>query len=188
MAPLVEILANEAPGIRLHLSLPSCKSTAQLENGEVDLLVAPEEFTTDGHPCQMLLGERHVVMGWRGNPAMRFPLTQEMFLRCGHVAVRISDRESRIDADLTKLLPERRVEMSAQSFIQVPWLLRGTNRLALMQERLAAKMAPMFDLVFSEPPFQLPPMREMMQCHMARADDEGLQWLQNRIRQFAVSL
>lgn len=188
MAPLVEVLATEAPGIKLHLNLPGFNSMTQLENGEVDLLVTPEECTSADHPCQFLLEERHVVVGWRGNRAMRLPMTQEAFLRCGHVAVRISDRDSHIDASLTKLLPERRVDISAQSLTQVPWLVRGTNRLALMQQRLAAKAAPMFDLMTAEPPFQLPVIREMVQCHIARAEDEGLQWLQNRIRQFAASL
>jgi hypothetical protein len=43
----------------------------------------------------------------------------------------------------------------------------------------------MFDLAITEPPFPLPIMREMMQSHVARSNDEGLVWLRERIRQFA---
>jgi DNA-binding transcriptional LysR family regulator len=182
---LIELLQVEAPGIRLNLSLPSSQSNARLEAGEIDLLLTPDEFMTSDHPRELLFEERHVIVGWRQNPVMRAPITQATFLDCGHVTVRISNQDTFIEAILLKLFPERRIEVSAQSFIQVPWLLRGTNRLSVMHERLAKVTAPMFDLVIAEPPFPLPIMREMMQSHIARSNDEGLVWLRERIRQFA---
>lgn len=182
---LIELLQVEAPGIRLNLSLPSSQSTARLEAGEIDLLLTPDEFMTSDHPRELLFEERHVIVGWRQNPVMRAPITQATFLNCGHVTVRISNQDTFIEAILLKLFPERRIEVSAQSFIQVPWLLRGTNRLSVMHERLAKVTAPMFDLAIAEPPFPLPIMREMMQSHVARSNDEGLVWLRDRIRQFA---
>jgi DNA-binding transcriptional LysR family regulator len=182
---LIELLQVEAPGIRLNLSLPSSQSTARLEAGEIDLLLTPDEFMTSDHPRELLFEERHVIVGWRQNPVMRAPITQATFLNCGHVTVRISNQDTFIEAILLKLFPERRIEVSAQSFIQVPWLLRGTNRLSVMHERLAKVTAPIFDLAIAEPPFPLPVMREMMQSHVARSNDEGLVWLRERIRQFA---
>ena len=182
---LIELLQVEAPGIRLNLSLPSSQSTPRLEAGEIDLLLTPEEFMIGDHPRELLFEERHVIVGWRKNPVMRAAMTQETFLDCGHVAVRISNQDTFIESILLKLLPERRIEVSAQSFIQVPWLLRGTARLSVMHERLAKVTAPMFDLAIAEPPFPLPLMREMMQSHVARSNDEGLVWLRERIKQFA---
>lgn len=182
---LIELLQVEAPGIRLNLSLPSSQSTARLEAGEIDLLLTPDEFMTSDHPRELLFEERHVIVGWRQNPVMRAPITQATFLDCGHVTVRISNQDTFIEAILLKLFPERRIEVSAQSFIQVPWLLRGTNRLSVMHERLAKVTAPMFDLAIAEPPFPLPVMREMMQSHVARSNDEGLMWLRERIKKFA---
>jgi DNA-binding transcriptional LysR family regulator len=182
---LIELLQIEAPGIRLNLSLPSSQSNARLEAGEIDLLLTPEEFMIGDHPRELLFEERHVIVGWRKNPVMRAAMTRETFLECGHVAVRISNQDTFIESILLKLLPERRIEVSAQSFIQVPWLLRGTDRLSVMHERLAKVTAPMFDLAIAEPPFPLPLMREMMQSHVARSNDEGLVWLRERIKQFA---
>jgi LysR family transcriptional regulator, nod-box dependent transcriptional activator len=182
---LIELLQIEAPGIRLNLSLPSSESSARLEAGEIDLLLTPDEFMTSDHPRELLFEERHVIVGCSNNPVMRAPMTQETFLNCGHVAVRISNQDTFIEAILLKLLPERRIEVSAQSFIQVPWLLRGTNRLSVMHERLAKVTAPMFGLAIAEPPFPLPPMREMMQSHVARSNDEGLLWLRDRLRRYA---
>lgn len=182
---LIEQLQIEAPGMRLNLSLPSSQSNNRLEAGEIDLLLTPDEFMTGDHPRELLFEERHVIVGWRKNPVMRAAMTQGTFLDCGHVAVRISNQDTFIESILLKLLPERRIEVSAQSFIQVPWLLRGTDRLSVMHERLAKVTAPMFDLAIAEPPFALPLMREMMQSHVARSNDEGLVWLRERIKQFA---
>lgn len=182
---LIEFLQAEAPGIRLDLSLPNSQSDAKLESGEFDLLLTPDEFLLSDHPRELLFEERHVIVGWQDNPAMNVPMTEDVFLSCGHVAVRIAGKDAFIEARLGELIPERRIEVFAQSFIQVPWLLRGTNRLSMMHERLAKITAPMFDLKIAEPPFPLPLMREMMQSHETRKNDAGLTWLRERIKEFA---
>jgi LysR family transcriptional regulator, nod-box dependent transcriptional activator len=185
LGPLIELLQIEAPGIRLDLSLPNSGSTAQLEAGEVDLILTPDEFLESDHPRQLLFVEHFVVAGWRENPAVQAAMTRETMLQCGHIAVRIGNQDSFIEAILKKTLPERRIEVAAQSFIQVPWLLRGTNRLSLMHERLARLAAPVFDLALVPSPVELPAMHEMMQHHAARENDAGLAWLRKRIMQSA---
>jgi len=185
LAPLVGILQEQAPGVRLDLALPSSDSNRRLEDGEIDLLVTPEEFTDSDHPRELLFEERHVVAGWKHNPVFAGPITVEHYLASGHVAVRISDRDTFIENILGKRAPERRIEVIAQSFIQVPWLLRGTGRLSVMHERLAKAAAPVFDLAVADAPFDLPAMREMMQHHLTRSSDAGLAWLRNQVKLFA---
>lgn len=185
LVPLIEDLQIKAPGIRLNLSLPSSQSTRRLEAGEIDLLMTPNEFLETDHPRELLFKERHVVVGARGNPTLDGPMSVEKFLECGHVAVRISNQDTFIEAILKKLAPERRIEVAAQSFIQVPWLLRGTKRLAVMHERLAIATQSVFDLAIVQSPYDLPLMREMMQHHVSRTNDAGLTWLREQIHEFA---
>jgi LysR family nod box-dependent transcriptional activator len=64
----------------------------------------------------------------------------------------------------------------------IPWLLCGTQRLALMHERLARQMAASFPLTVAKVPFTFPVMREMMQYHRARHEDEGLRWLRSQFK------
>ena len=90
-----------------------------------------------------------------------------------------------IEDALERLGIARRIEVRAPSFIQVPWLLPGTRRIALMHERLAQLMAPNLDLKVIEPPFPLPMMREVLQYHSSRQNDAGLSWLRARLRDFA---
>lgn len=188
LVPLVEVLQREAPGIRLNLSLPDMDSADKLEAGEVDLILTPEEFMDCDHPRELLFEERFVVVGAQDNALLHTPLTRASFLEAGHVAVRIGNQDTFVEGALNTLVPERRIEVCAQSFIQVPWLLRGTNRLSVMHERLAQTAAPVHELAIAELPFHVPNMREMMQYHVARTHDAGLSWLRERIIRFARQL
>lgn len=181
IVPLLEILNCEAPGIGLDLSVPDEGTSERMVGGDIDLLLTPEQFLGTDHPRDLLFEERHVVVGWTGNPAMRRPLTEREFLASGHVAVQIGGRDTFIEGVLQDMGLQRRVEVTAPSFIQAPWLLRGTNRLALMHERLARIVAPGLSLTISEPPFELPVMREMMQFHAAREGDAAVRWLRAKL-------
>ncbi|MEP4337356.1 MAG: LysR substrate-binding domain-containing protein, partial [Roseobacter sp.] len=183
IVPFLEILQREAPHIRLDISLPSDDSMEQLSNGGIDLLLSPEEFLVSDHPRELLFEERHVVVGWSGNPLMREPLTVEGFLNSGHVAVQIGHRNSFIEREFEAQGRERRIEITAPSFIQAPWLIPGTMRLALMHERLAKIVAPAASLTIAEPPIDLPVMQEMMQYHASRERDEAVIWLRQQLLQ-----
>ena len=186
VVPLLAILARQAPGITLDLTLPGEESAERLANGDFDLLLTPEQFMRQEHPRELLFEERHVVVGWSGNPLLHRPMSEDEFFDAGHVAVRISDRDTFIESALREYGPRRRIEVIAPSFIQAPWLLPGTLRLALMHERLARLVAPSLSLAIGEPPIALPVMREMMQFHAARANDPALAWLRAQLQALAA--
>lgn len=181
LAPLLAKLEEEAPLIRLDISLPSDSTSARLAVGDFDLLLAPEEFIDPDHPSELLFEERHVVVGCAHNPLFRSPLTVEAFSAAGHVAVKIDGRATFIERECDRHGIVRRVEVYAPSFAQASWLLPRTTRIALMHERLARLVAPLLGLRVVEAPFDLPVMHEMMQYHQARRSDEGLAWLRSRL-------
>ncbi|WEK46308.1 MAG: hypothetical protein P0Y56_15035 [Candidatus Andeanibacterium colombiense] len=114
------------------------------------------------------------------------PVGEDDFFAAGHIAVRLggvnpaSFAETRFDSILRK----RHVEITVASFTMVPPLLVGTDRLAVMHERLARSMARNFPIDWQPLPVPFPPMREMIQYNRTRGEDEGLQWL---IRQLKAS-
>ena len=181
VVPLLAILASEAPGMRLDLSLPDEGTSERMVGGDIDLLLTPEQFLGTDHPRELLFEERHVVVGWAGNPVMLRPMTESDFLESGHVAVQIGGRDTFIESVLQDMGLRRRIEVTAPSFIQAPWLLPGTDRLALMHERLARIVAPRLSLTIAEPPIPIPVMREMMQFHAARESDAAVRWLRAKL-------
>ena len=185
LAPLLRQLGREGSTVRLDISLPDDSTSIRLARGDFDLLLTPAEFIDPEHPSQLLFEERHVVVGCRDNPLLAAPLTLDGFSAAGHVGVKIDGRNTYIERELDRLGIVRRVEVHAPSFIQAPWLLPGTRRIALMHERLARLMAPLLQLQVLDAPFEVPVMREMLQFHSARSSDEGLTWLRGRLQALA---
>ena len=185
LVPLLRSLEHEAPLVRLDVTLPADATSARLANGDYDLILTPEEFAESSHPTELLFEERHVVVACARNRQLGARITPEQFARAGHVAVMIDGHNTFIEDALDGLGIARRIEVRAPSFIQVPWLLPGTCRIALMHERLARLMAPGLDLKVIEPPFPLPVMREVLQYHSSRQKDAGLSWLRAKLRQLA---
>ncbi|MDE2410247.1 MAG: LysR family transcriptional regulator [Sphingomonadales bacterium] len=187
LRPFLAEIAVTAPGIELDILPPDDDAMQLLEAGRLDLLIIPQEFISQLHPSRLLLEEYHVVAGWIDNPLLadpvHAPLTIEDFSAAGHVSVRIG-RVSRLahgEAQLQARGISRRVEVVAPSFTLVPELLVGTQRLAIMHARLARQAARRNDIRIVPLPFEMPPMREMVQFHRARADDAGLRWLLDQL-------
>ena len=184
LAPLMADLETAAPRLRLDIRSPHDDSAEQLAQGGVDLLITPDAFVHPDHPIELLFEERQMLVGWSGNPLFRREITEADVFDCGHVAVSFGGRRTASFADrqLALLGKARRVEATAPTFMAVPWLLRGTRRIAFMHERLARAMAETFPLALSEVPFDFPVMREMAQHHRSRDEDEGLTWLRRRLQ------
>ncbi|MDQ4419294.1 LysR family transcriptional regulator [Sphingobium sp. DEHP117] len=183
LRPLCAAIALTAPWIELDIVQPDDNSSELLDRGEIDLLMVPQEFISPRNPARLLFEEQHVIVGWSGNPLMQKPLTSDSFASAGHVSVRLGQitRLTFAEAQLRALGIVRREEVIVPSFAIVPDLLVGTQRLAIMHERLARLAAQRTEIAIAPLPFAFPPMREMAQFHRARADDAGLLWLLDEI-------
>lgn len=181
LVPLLERLAVCAPNLRVDIASPSRQTTEQLDRGEIDFVLAPEQYLAPEHPTRLLLEERFVVVGWKGNPAFRRPLTEEAFFAHGHIAVAMGDTSTFAELTLALLGRKRSIEVTAPSFLTVPWMLPNTLRLSVMHERLAKVMVKRLPLAMAPMPFGFPVMREMVQHHGARGTDGGVQWLLQQI-------
>lgn len=184
IAPLLPRFAMEAPAITIHLISPSEHSPPLIAAGKADLMISPREFLSQDHPTELLFEEQHVVVGWSGNDLLSAPLDEKRFLAAGHVGIAIGSQSSAAFADrhLALMGKHRQIEVSASSFTTVPWLLVGTQRLAVMHERLARAASRIFPITYQPLPFAFPVMEELVQFHQTRATDEGLRWLRAQLR------
>ncbi|MBO9580446.1 MAG: LysR family transcriptional regulator [Sphingobium sp.] len=183
LVPLAEKLAKIAPNIQFEVLQPNEDSVPALESGKIDLLITPGPYTAAWHPSELLFEERQVVVGWKHNPIFEQGLTEDAFFAAGHVTVAFgtSRTPAFADSQLQRSARHRKVEIVVASFASAPWFLLGTPRLAVLHERLARAMIPMFDLTYAPVPFEFPAMREMIQFHEARASDQGLLWLREQL-------
>lgn len=188
IVPLVARLAEIAPQVRIEIILPTDQSIDQVVQGQVDMVITPEDFISREQPAELLFEERHVVVGWSGNPIMQRPLTEADMMASSHVGVLMGNQRTPAFGEMQMELlgKSRRIEVTASSFTIVPWLVRDTMRLAIMHERLARRMAEHFPIAFAPIPFPFPVMREMMQYNHARSGDDGLAWLRAQIHHVAA--
>ena len=190
LVPLISRLADEASGVRLDIGSIQDDAPDQIDQGKADLLLTPDNHIHPDHPAELLFEERQVIVGWNRNPLFKSPLTEEAVFAAGHVAVLMGAvrTPSFADRELAIMGKTRRIEVTTGSFLAVPWLLQGTNRIAFMHERLARSVMKLFPLTWSPTPFEIPIMREMVQHHRARSGDAGLTWLRRKMAEVVAEI
>jgi LysR family transcriptional regulator, nod-box dependent transcriptional activator len=177
LRPLVAELEKAAPGVRINISAPTQDTKLQLERGDIDFLLTPEQFASNEHPRQLLFEERYVAVGCRSNPLFQQELTAEQFFAHGQVVISDGHAPSLAAHAQCQLNRRPKIDVECASIISVPWMLPGTRRIAMMQERLAKLMVTMLPLSTAPLPFEFPLLREVVQYHSARVEDSGMRWL-----------
>jgi len=178
---IVEI-QREAPRLRLswrQLYVPEL--VGQMERGEVDLAV----MTPNTAPKQLLTSplfeERYVVIARHGHPVVKGSIDIDQLCASTHVVVspRGGGFGGPADAALNAIGRERRVSVSAASFLIVPELIACSDQIALVPERLVRGKSR--DLQILVPPLDVAGFTMGLVWH-ERCDVEPAQtWLRGRL-------
>ncbi|MEQ8348394.1 MAG: LysR family transcriptional regulator [Sneathiellaceae bacterium] len=192
LAPLVRSLAIAAPGITIHL-LPRFRDVEHvLKADQADIVVEPRElFGTASFPSQPLFADRWLCAVDAGNPHAAAPaLTMAQYLQMPHMVYGIGmDRQLNLaDRHIGQMGVQRRIEVTLESFLLVPFLLQGTPMVSVMLERAARRLAANTNVRLLEPPMALPDIHEAMYWHPRHTADPGHRWLRERLRAIAAAL
>ena len=152
----------------------------QLEQGEIDLLIAPQDFISHEHPATLVYEDEYVVVACKHGRYAEAPMGKQAYEEAGHV-VMVPPNEARTVEN--RLLEEagltRRVEVRTFSFSTLPHLVSNTNRLATVHRRLAETLRHNADIVIHALPSKNAILRQMMQWHTYRESDPGISWLRS---------
>ena len=74
-----------------------------------------------------------------------------------------------------------RIAVRVESYLSVPYFVAGTDRVALMQERLATRLAAQMNLKVLECPGVAEPIVESLWWHRQYEDDTAHAWLRRLI-------
>ncbi|MEZ5752762.1 MAG: LysR family transcriptional regulator [Paracoccaceae bacterium] len=180
--PAVRLLAAQAPGLRLTIKPQRSYPGQLLEQGDTDLLISPRPYASADHPSESLLSDPLVCVMDAANPAAA-NLTLDRFAVMEHVAM---EPPGGGESFATIMLREAgfnvAVAVTTFSFVSLPDLVVGTDRMAMVQSRLAARFARDRGLVIVPPPLDLPPLEQVMQWHSMRDSDQALVWLRGILR------
>jgi LysR family transcriptional regulator, nod-box dependent transcriptional activator len=192
MAPFVRVLAVEAPNIMLHL-LPRSRDAARiLQTDQADIVIEPSElFGETDFPSSPLLSDRWLCAVDKANPHVsEKAMTRKQFLQLPHLVYGIgADRQLNLaDQHLAQMGVQRRIDVSVESFLLVPFLLQGTQLVSLVLERAARRLAATTHIRTLEPPIALPDIHETMYWHPRHTTDSGHRWLRERLMAVAADL
>jgi DNA-binding transcriptional LysR family regulator len=140
LAPVMKRLRREAPGVDLDIvHLPPAETVDALEEGAIDLAISMDLRHAGAIRSAPLLKDRMVCVLDRKHPAAK-QLTLERFLAAAHIKVSISSTDGRyVDAVLAESGLSRRVVLNVPNWLVVPEVLRGSELMAVMSERLARR-------------------------------------------------
>lgn len=187
LAEALAQLESEAPNLRFEIQPMNTNPIEAVERGYVDLLVTIDFAVSADHPSQVLFQDDYVVVGDAQNPAMQGEMTREKYFELGHVTARFGRAQMpAFDEWFTRRQKtQRRIEVVAPSFLSLPGLVLGTQRIVTMHRRLAVQVVDTFPLVMRELPFTIPPIREVVQWHITNSNDKALRWVIERLEAVA---
>ncbi|MBS0224408.1 MAG: LysR family transcriptional regulator [Proteobacteria bacterium] len=139
MPGVMERLGQEAPGIgfdTIHLQ-PSA-TVAALETDEVDLAISTGLQHSTTIRSVPLYRDRLVCVFRSGHPVARLPMTLSNFLKLRHLKVAQSPVDTRfIDNDLARRKLRRNVVLNVQHWLSAPHIVRRSDLVTAMWERMA---------------------------------------------------
>ncbi|WGR93294.1 LysR family transcriptional regulator [Bradyrhizobium sp. ISRA443] len=184
---IVERVAQEAPTVSFEL-LPVADDHDQLlRRGEVDFLIFPDSFMSNGHPKAALFEERLVCVGCHTNKRLSRRLTLERYMSIGQVAVGcdLTRKPSIEEYFLLRHGLKRRVDLVVQSFSMIPAMLIGTDRIGMMPLRLVKHFEKTTPLRIVTLPFSLPAFTEAVQWPALHNSDPASIWMRDILLQEA---
>jgi DNA-binding transcriptional LysR family regulator len=176
---LVERLRQEAPGV----SLSTVRTTTtnlrdEMEAGKVDLAIGPLPQLKAGFFQRRLFRQRYVCLFRKGHALDRKRLSLADFKAAEHlIVVSAGTGHGKVDELIRRAGIERSVALTIPHFVSVGHLLRRTDMVTTVTERLAESLVEPFDLTFRPHPVDLPEVAINVFWHAKVHRSPAHQWM-----------
>jgi DNA-binding transcriptional LysR family regulator len=187
---LVRRLADVAPDVRLQLNQtePAFVDNAAETLRSVDGVVLPHGFLKD-IPVTELYEDTWVCVVSRDNDEVGDELTMDDVGTLAWVMLwNLPTAFAPAARQLNLLGVEPRVEVTVDSFLTVPFLIAGTRRIAVLQTRLAHRLAATADVRLLPCPWDALPLKEAFWWHPSHRRDPAHQWLRGLLQSVGQEL
>lgn len=180
VVPFLSAVREQAPNIRVAVQpVDNQALLAQFDRGEVDLALVTPDVTGHGLHAHALFEERYVCVMRAGHPdATAGALTLERFCALDHVLVSPAGGAFHgvTDEALARVGKTRRVTVSVTSFLVLPEILKVSDLIAVVPQRLVLGRD---DLVIMKPPLHIQGFGKSVAWHERTHHDPGHHWLRS---------
>jgi DNA-binding transcriptional LysR family regulator len=184
---LAALLLEQAPRVRLQLrriAIPAVDTAAETLRG-TDAMVLPHGYLSD-LPSQRLFTDRWVCLVAADNPAVGEHLTMTHLEQLPMITTyQAPTAYTPAGKQLSMLGVRPRVQLVAETFLALPFLVAASRGFALIQERLARRLAPAAAVRVMPCPFDVVPLLEALWWHRMYQRDAAHRWLRDLFREAA---
>jgi DNA-binding transcriptional LysR family regulator len=179
---LLNSLRSEAPALELRVRAVSVELSDALSSATPSLAMAPAHFVRNQIVVKTLGQLKFGVVGRRGHPAMRRPLTLERWLDHAHVVVSIGNAVANpIELALHEQGLQRRVGLEVPSFLAGLFAVSCSDLLMNAPMPLVSEAKQRLSLQLRPAPLALPSVRFVLCWHERFKRDLGHRWLRERL-------
>lgn len=190
---LLERLWREAPGVDVRVTTLQASGETELREGRAHLAIAPSPLyagaAAPGVFVQRLFSDRFVCVVREGHPVVKKRLSLDAFCALPHALVSPrGEGGGVVDEALAKLGKKRRVAILLPHFLVAPHVVRATDVVLTLAERVARSLAAPLGLVRVPPPLEVPGFGMVMAWHEQNHGDAAHAWLRALVADVARGL
>ena len=189
--PLLRRVHEEAPQVGLTVH-PLPPDLAESDRGMLqhDLVIGPLGFSFPGE-AEEIFRDRFVCLVDPANSRLAGgALSLADFGELPHAAATFGQREMLNQAELAiaALGVPRNIQVTTEGWLPLPFVVAGTDLVAVVPERLARRVARTAGVVVCEPPFGTIELLEAVWWHPTRSGDQAVRWLRSITAEVAAAL
>ena len=181
--PLMRLLANEAPRVRLRaIQVELRQLHVRLECGEVDLAIGDFPPLVQNIRRQRLYTDGYTSLVRKEHPRIGTMSSKAAFLSESHVLVSASGTghgHQRVERALEATIPARNIALRVASFSAAAIVAKHGDLVATLPTRLARVLAKELDLQSVVPPIELPRVQVTQYWHERFHREPGNRWLRS---------
>lgn len=189
LVPAVAAMAQQAPGMRFSVRQAEIEDLVDLmDKGLIDIAVTTPAFSDKRLRDQHLYREKYVVVFRHGHPLATTELNMAEFLKYDHVIVSPTAGHffGPTDEALAAQGLQRRVAISVSSFFTLIGVVKSSDHLALIPERLYHQYADQLQMV--QPPLPVEGFDVIATWNSRTHVDPLRQWVVGRLQEAARAL
>ena len=189
--PLLRRARELAPGVGLTVNpIPGDMEESDRSLLQHDLMIAPRGFTFPGE-SEEIFRDRFVCLIDPGNPWLADgALSLASFGALPQAVATFGQREmlNQAEQSLVTLGLPRHVQVTTEGWLPLPFVVAGTDLVAVVPERRARRVAGTAGARIVEPPFGTIELIEAVWWHPTRGGDHALRWLRSIVAEVAARL